>query len=451
MSKGFRKSEDAVTEVVGYSLLLGIIVLAVGLVTILAMPIIDDTKEYSYLKNVEQAFTVLDSKASMVALGKSPTQVIQMYTQAGSIAVDDQTYSNIKVVFLNGTTEYEVYNDSMGTIQYELYDNKIAYEGGGVFRKYPGGGDPVLVTPPEFHYNGETLTMPIIRINSNQSIGGTGVVTLYLVSDNEPDVLFPDPDSNDEYTNPLLVGKQINVVIRSEYYKAWAEYIEERTDATVRTDDDTNEVTVLLNTRPNNQSQELDPPIGVYGFNGVNESALHEVSFILPKDGAAANFDMKYYTSTTEPYFTVEMKKSGGLGVGGVSIFLEYHDGGDTEIWDYTVQALLDAEGNYVIDLLNATAGTVLAPSSDNTWTWANETPPWNQTFTKGDPGPSGQKLIQHYMTLVGPTFLLYPASSPYWDGFVEDESSYILYYEVLPPRITYLHVVEHRIEANVA
>ena len=446
MGKRLKHSEDAVSEVVGYTLLLGIIVMAIGIISVTALPIIQDAKEKAYLKNVEQGFTVLDSKVSLVSLGKQPTQIVQMYTQAGGITVNDTGFSHMKVTFTNGTTTYVVYDGSIGNIQYQLGNNKIAYEGGGVFRKYPGEGDPVIITPPEFHYNGETLTLPIIRINSNQSFSGTGVVTLRLVSEHTPNVLFPNPP---EYTNPLLLGKQVNVVIKSDYYKAWAKYIEERTEATVTTNDATKEATITLNAKPNDQTLNLNPPIDVYGFNVDDESALHDFSFVLPKDGTAANFNMKMYTSTTEPYFSIEMKKSGGLGVGGVSIYLEYHDGGAAEIWDYTVQALLDADGNYVIDILNASSGTVLGPSSDDTWTWANETPPWNQTFHKGDAGPDGQKLMQHYLSLVGPTFSFYPASSPYWDGFEQDGSTYVLYYEVMPPRITYLHIVEHKIQAN--
>ena len=90
----------------------------------------------------------------------------------------------------------------------------------------------------------------------------------------------------------------------------------------------------------------------------------------------------------------------------------------------------------------------MLGPSSDDTWTWANETPPWNRTFEKGNAGPDGQKLMQHYLSLVGPTFSFYPDSQQ-WDGFEQDGSTYVLYYDVMPPRITYLHIVQHKMQAN--
>jgi hypothetical protein len=447
MVKRLEHSQDAVSEVVGYTLLLGIIVMSVGMISVTAFPVIQDAREKAYLKNMEQGFTVLDSRASLASLGKQPTQIVQMYTQAGDITINDSGLSRINVTFTNYPTTYVVYNESMGTIQYKLGDNTIAYEGGGVFRKYPGEGDPVMITPPEFHYNGETLTLPIIRINSNQSVGGNGVVSLRLISE-QTHVLYPNPDNNSEFTNPLLFDKQIKIIIKSDYYKAWAKYIEERTEAMVMTDDATKETIVILNAKPSDQPTALNPPIHVNGFNAENESALHDFSFILPE--GAANLDMKMYTAKTEPYFSIEMKKSGGLGVGGVSVFLEYHDEGKAEIWDYTVQALLDPDNNYVIDLLNASSGTVLGPSSDDTWTWADETPPWNRTFEKGDTGPDGKKLMLHYMSLLGQAFSFYPAESPYWDGFDQDNSTYVLHYDVMPPSITYLHIVEHKIQSNI-
>ena len=448
MGKHLKHSQDAVSEVVGYTLLLGIIVVAIGIISVTALPVIQDAKEQAYLKNVEQGFTVLDSKASLASIGKQPTQIVQMYTQAGSITVNDSSLSRIKVTFTNGTTTYVVYDESMGTIQYQLGDNKIAYEGGGVFRKYPGEGDPIMITPPEFHYNGETLTLPIIRINSNQSVGGTGVITLRLVSEQTPNVLFPNPDDNPEFTNPLLIGKQVNVVIKSDYYKAWAKYIEERTEASVNIDDANKEVRVSLNTKPNDQPQNLTPPIDVYGFNVENESALLNFSFVFPNGTSNLNVRMMTSPTKTEPYFSFQIKKAGGFNETGVTITLEYHASENTEKWEYDVQSLKDENDYFRINLLND-SGTEYK-SSDSSWTWGNETSPWNKTFSKPMTGPDGRKLMQHYMSEEGPTFSFYPDSPPYWNGFDPDDSTYILNYEVMPPRITYLHIVEHKIQSNV-
>jgi hypothetical protein len=438
-------SEDGVSEVVGYMLLLGIIVTSVGLVSVLAIPIIEDAKENAYLKNMEQGFTVLDSKVSLVALGKSPTQLVQMYSQKGDITVYNQTSNRMTVSFSNKTgTSFELYNESIGTIQYQLGENMIAYEGGGVFRKYPGEGDPITITPPEFHYNGETLTLPIIKVEGNQSTGGSGVLNIFLVSDNIPNVLYPNPDFNSEFTNPLMIGQQINVVIKSDYYMAWADYIEQRTEATVTTNAAAKEVRVSLNAKPNEQDQDLTPPVDVFGFNVENETALGNFSMLLANGTSSFKLKMTTSETSTEPYFTFYADKSGGLGPNGVSIELIYYDLGDYEQWTWDVQAL-KIGSDFDIDFLDNN-GNVVYKSVDPSWTWTNTTYDKITNTT----GPGGQELFYHYMSLVGPTFSFSPFPSPYWDGFNPDTSSYVLYYDVMPPRITYMHVVEHELEVSV-
>ena len=451
MGKRLEHSEDAVSEVVGYTLLLGIIVLAIGIISVTALPIIQDAKEKAYLKNVEQGFTVLDSKASLASIGKQPTQIVQMYTQAGGITVDDTSFSHIKVTFTNGTTTYVVYDESMGTIQYQLGNNKIAYEGGGVFRKYPGEGDPVMITPPEFHYNGETLTLPIIRINSNESVGGTGVITLRLVSDQTSYVLFPNPDNNPEFTNPLLLGKQVNLVIKSDYYKAWAKYIEERTEAYTLTNDATKEVQVVLNAKANDQEQDLHFPIDVYGFNTVNDSALMDFSFSLNATNTSfPSFHLTLQTDT-DPPFIIEMEKCGGLGPGGVTVFFRYGNFPIQEEWKTNVTWVYDS-GEWNFNFID-TFDTAEYVGNDDSWTWGDEDPPYNQTYVKSTTTdlPSVQKIVQHYMQEVGPTFSLEDVTQQGSEkGYTLDNSTFVLHYEVAPPVITYLHIVEHKIQSNV-
>jgi hypothetical protein len=451
MKKQMRHAENAQSEVVGYSLLLGVLVIGVGIVILLAAPIIQESKNDAYLKNVEQGFTVLDSKVSMVGLGNSPSQLVQIYTQAGEIVIDDDTYSRISVIFYNESVPYEVYNSSMGTVEYTLGQDKIAYEGGGTFRKYPGDDKATMITPPEFHYNGETLTLPIIKINSNQSIGGSGVVNLYFQSDNTPNVLFPNRSKNPEFKNPLLTGKQVNVVIKSDYYLAWAKYIEERTDAQVSTNNVNKSVLVRLNAKPTDQVFDLNPPIDVYGFNTTNESALKQFNITI--GDSKNNLDMDFTTSIykTLPYLTFNTKKEGGLGLAGITIELNYYDTSGVETWNWDVQGIkIDIDGGYSVqaDYLDDYDGIDYS-SGNPSWTWINETPPYNTIYNSGDSGPSGRKIFQHYMSLVGPNFEFHPGDK--FTGFDMDQSSYVLFYDVMPPHITYLHIVEHKIQATVA
>jgi hypothetical protein len=447
MKRELRTAENAQSEVIGYSLLLGILVVGIGIVIVLAAPIIQDSKNEAYLKNVEQGFTVLDSKISLVSLGKSPSQLVQIYTQAGNIVVDNENLSRMTVFLSKDSVEYELYNESLGTIQYQLGEDKVAYEGGGVFRKYPGDSDPVMITPPEFHFNGETLTLPIIRVNSNTSIGGSGVISMYFRSNNSQ-VIFPkDP----EFVNPLEFGKTVKVVIKSDYYKAWEKYIEERTEFLALSNNATKEVTVILNTKPNNESQDVDYPIDVYGLNTVNDSALIDFSFSL--DSTEVGFAQFHLTlqTDTDPPFIIEMEKSGGLGPGGVTVFFRYGNFPEMEEWMTNVTWIYD-DGTWNFNFID-TFDTAEYVGNDESWTWDDEDSPYNKTYIKQDDTdlPPVWKVVQHYMQEVGPTFSFEDVSSQPEKGYYIENSSFVLHYEVMPPRITYLHIVEHEIQATLA
>src|SRR5665648_1088460 len=101
-----------------------------------------------------------------------------------------------------GDTDKKIFDDTLGTLTYVLGGIVIAYEGGGVWMKYPKG-DAIMLSPPEFHFNGETLTLPIIRLLGNEYTSGTGTVQFKVTKDNST-IRFPV-----SYTHLTLPTKRI--------------------------------------------------------------------------------------------------------------------------------------------------------------------------------------------------------------------------------------------------
>jgi len=205
-----------------------------------------------------------------------------------------------------------------------------------------------------------------------------------------------------------------------------------------------------LNAKPNDEWQDLEVPIDVYGFNVSNEYGLHNFSMILADGDSNMRMFLKTSETLTEPYFTLLAQRSGGLGPSGVVIELVYHDG-NIETWEWDVAAMKDDEDNFNVDFLSNN-GTIRYRTGQPSWTWDNENI-CNETYDNSNNSEftcGAQKLVQHYMSLVGPTFTFYPGEHPHFTGFDPDNSSYIFYYNVLPPRITFMHIVEHKMEVKV-
>ena len=218
----------AQSEVLGTVLLLGLTVAVVGSTVALGGAALDDTQRTADLQRVEGAMTQLDSKASLVAHGESPSQRVSFGTGGGGdLSVDHD--AGRMVIAENGTGD-EIVNASLGALVYERDGTRIAYQGGGVWRS--DGNRSRMVSAPEFHYRTRTLTVPLVTITENATVDGDGVV---LSSGGSPVQRVSE--------NP--VTDDIRVTVTGDYHEGWAAFFESRTDTRI-VERGNGSVTVLL-------------------------------------------------------------------------------------------------------------------------------------------------------------------------------------------------------------
>jgi hypothetical protein len=368
--------------------------------------------------------------------------------------VRNDTNNNLKVIVSNETGyNITIFNQSLGLIEYQLGDERLIFENGGMFRIYPNG-ESVMLSPPEFYFNGETLTFPIIRIANTASVGGKGTVSVIANSGEEQKIIYPNLSTSLLF-NPIY-GRQIKVRIKSDNYKAWARYIEERTDAVPLMNDVTKETVVSFNSKPSESPVELVVPIEVFGIDTTNSTSLTQFYFNLSNVTSSYHMVLRAPTASSTD-FVIELQKSGGAGTAGMTIFISYNKGGYNETWRSDTMALITSDITS-INLLNSSSNASY-DTNDESGTWSNETPPYNKTYKK--PGTTGpvplDKLIQHYITLVSETgtFAIYPGDEPsdpdFPFGFNATGSTYALSYSIMPPNINYLHIVDHSVNITAS
>jgi hypothetical protein len=441
-------SRSAVSEVVSYIFILALITTAASIVLVVGLPNIADSQQKVNLQNVEEAFTVLDSKVSTCALGESPSQVMQLNTALGSLSIlNDTTYSSLIVKMRKSGSEYTIYNSTIGSIRYELGGEEIGYEGGGVWRKYAQGGS-LLISPPEFHYNGETLTLPIIKLNGSSAVA-SGTATLQVISQNQPTVFYQNITINPLYQNPVY-DSTIIVKIKSRYYAAWARYFEERTDFQgVVKHDDLSEAIAYLNSRPSACSI-FYIPLDIIGCNITNLTPVMSFKFELANSTSNLELNLIAAKDSGE-VLEIDIQKSGGDGTRGGTAVIRYSNGSKSEEWKSGTGSdviPMIINGTATVDLLNASTN-VSYISSDHSWTWASD--PFYPNIYKNS-GPDGpipiEAVIQHYYRLMGSTFT--------WDygaknqGFTAEGSKIYHQYDTMPPIITFLHIVEHKVDIKL-
>ena len=228
----------AQSEVVGVVLLLGLTILVTGATVAIGSDAIDSTQQQVESTNAENVLSHVDAKTSLVALGSSESQSIDLpRTDADQYAVhpDDGW---VRVRYENSTESVTVVNRSLGAVIYANGDAEIAYQGGAVWRSQ--GDGTVMVTPPEIHYEDGTLTLPIISMSGSTNGGGS---TMTLTQTEASTVVYPN--ASRDWTNPLTEGT-VYVTIQSDYYRAWAQYFRTRTRTDIGVDDSHERVTMRL-------------------------------------------------------------------------------------------------------------------------------------------------------------------------------------------------------------
>ena len=233
-----RSISRAQSEVLGVVLILGITLVGTGLVVAFGSSVLNHSNRSAELDGAEHAMTQLDAKASLVGIGEADIQRINLGVKndGRTLIRSDSGWMRVKISPDNGEAT-KIMNQSLGAIVYRNDGTKIAYQGGGVWKRTASVA--TMVSPPEFHYRKTTLTLPLIVV------GGDGPLSprLQIDQNGTADSKFPTKQSN--MTNPLSEAT-VNITVQSEYYEAWGRFFEQRTGGTVAFDHPNRTVTLTL-------------------------------------------------------------------------------------------------------------------------------------------------------------------------------------------------------------
>ena len=245
--------ERGQSETIGVVLLIGITVAGtIGLVTF-GSTAITDTEQFMETESAEHTMAQMDSQASEVALGESDSQTVELPRADGAGQSEVVEDGWVKLEVLNDSTGEPVeggdpvFNESLGAVVYESSDGTVAYQGGGVWEQ--SGGQTEMVSPPEFHYRGNSLTLPIVQVDGDEELVGDATIR----KGNDTELKYP----NEDFGNPFADGNHtIEVTIQSTYYEAWYGFFETRTDGMPSMDHENGTVTLSLVAEADRQTVE---------------------------------------------------------------------------------------------------------------------------------------------------------------------------------------------------
>lgn len=515
------------SSIIGLSLLFAIAITGSFAIVLLGSAAFSDTQQQSEIGAAEHAMTQLDSQASQVALGDSETKSIRFGDTGGNYEVDPSA-GHVTIVHTNfdGTLQDDgdnipgtatsgndddmvIYESDLGTMIYQNGGYSISYQGGGVWKKGPSG-NATVVSPPEFHYRGATLTFPVIRTNqvsgtTASASGSTGI--RISTADPTTDIFptdgngYPDTDGDGDgypnstdgdsdggpFENPSVNGT-IRVDITSEYYRGWAEYFRTRTAGQIETfpgNQTTRIVLVSLGTGIGRFAMPGEgSPIEVRGLR-TDGHALDDFQITLRADDSDnANFNNLEWSLYAEDdsgqqKFELHLTRDDTDGSGcnlqfDVSIF--YTENGNTDYEGWQVEnaftSTCDPDGDLVLhaDFTGSTASTTYEElGSDDVLEQTGSKPQGNNlidsltidehqadvsweasTYDEGD-GDTEElgHLVKHYFAMMGPNFDLTVLDKSS-NSVSESNSAGLMDYGGTGQFVTFLHVTENDITVEL-
>ncbi|XVH30980.1 DUF7289 family protein [Haloferacaceae archaeon DSL9] len=306
-------------SVIGVVLLLGLVMTATTLVVALGGATLGDAQRSAELQRAEHVLTQFDARAGAVALGGGDPRTVRIGHGGDGVYAVDPDAGRLLVEHVNHTGEGDddieaLYDGPLGAVIYRSGETTVAYQGGGVWRERDGRA--TMVSPPEFHYRGETLTLPIVRTTGDGRAAGRVDATISQMRMNR---VYPAADgrysTGESYRNPVRNGT-VRITVESDYYRGWAAYFETRTSGAVTVDERARRASVVLETVDRGGTVTLPEKGGSVPVRG--QAAGYAVTDFGVEaalgDGTPNNMDVSFYARTDRRDFEVLVGIPPGLG-----------------------------------------------------------------------------------------------------------------------------------------
>lgn len=232
------RRDEAISEVIGYIIMVTIVFIAIGLVFANFIPVADDAEVAEHAKNTERVFTVLQSNVYEIVENEVPSRGAEMRLKDGTLSTERET-SRTNVTIYTGSDDIERFTGTRH-VTYETDSGTISYENGAVFRR-SGSGNSVMLSEPRWHIEEDgPIIMPIVSAGGSDTVSGDEVALIEVTKNQRVEQFRLDSEN-------ATAADKVELEITSPNAEGWNRYFEELDEADVDSfDDDANEVVITI-------------------------------------------------------------------------------------------------------------------------------------------------------------------------------------------------------------
>ena len=216
-------NDKAVSEAIGFVLILGIVITGISLVTLYGYPVLVKEQSNTDVKNMERAMIVIQNDMKSLCFKNVPYKETSLQVSGGTLEVIDADAS-ARYFRIESTSGYDSGPLKLGELRYQSDrgTEMITLENGAVMTRQEGATGSAMLAEPRWFYdnntqtNEKTLVIYIMNISTEEPMAksGMGAVKMKQLE------TLPIPPISNPGTVTVTYNDPSN-----EYSTAWNNYL----------------------------------------------------------------------------------------------------------------------------------------------------------------------------------------------------------------------------------
>ena len=176
-------NERAVSEAIGFIIILGIVMSGIGLVTLYGYPVLVKEQSNTDVRNMERAMIVIQNDMKSLCFKNVPYKETTLQVSGGTLEVINATSYGGFINVTNGTTLFQN-NYPVGALVYrsDRGTEVITLENGAVITRQEDAAGSAMLAEPRWFYDEATKTFVvyIMNITTDEAMARSGVATVRM-------------------------------------------------------------------------------------------------------------------------------------------------------------------------------------------------------------------------------------------------------------------------------
>lgn len=193
------RSEDGVSEAIGFMIMFALVMTGIGLITLYGYPMLMKEQANANIRNMERNMIVMQNDLKSLTFKNVPYQETDFQVSGGSLSMI--AVPGIQKLHIRDNTGSEILGSPFSTnslrFQSDAEGAVVSLENGAVLLRYQNQPGSVMLAEPRWFYDEavspKTMVIPIIRLVASQDMSQTGVGRVRLkITNTTPPITVPD-------------------------------------------------------------------------------------------------------------------------------------------------------------------------------------------------------------------------------------------------------------------